>query len=190
MWRLVEEQRFATVRHLERLTDAEWAAPSLCAGWTVRDVAGHLLLFAETSPTERVWAAIRYSGHDRATDRLSRRLAERPIEQLTASLRAAVGDQSLPPGARPHLALEEAVVHALDIWAALHKPIEPAPEALVAVLDELVRERNPYPGRHLVATDAAWHHGQAVQGEVRGPASALVLALTGRTAARAALDVR
>jgi len=29
---------------LEQLSDEEWRQPSLCAGWTVRDVAAHLTL--------------------------------------------------------------------------------------------------------------------------------------------------
>jgi len=34
-----ERETFAGL--LERLTAQQWDAPSLCAGWTVRDVAAH-----------------------------------------------------------------------------------------------------------------------------------------------------
>ena len=37
-----ERRAFGDV--LEGLTEAEWNAPSLCAGWRVRDVAAHLTL--------------------------------------------------------------------------------------------------------------------------------------------------
>ena len=44
IWNTIDEQRARTADLLEQLTDDEWRRPSLCDGWTVRDVAAHLTL--------------------------------------------------------------------------------------------------------------------------------------------------
>jgi len=194
LWALVEETRFDTAVRLERLTADEWASPTLCRGWTVRTLAGHLLVHASTSPGERTRAVLRHGGVERAHDHLARELADRPRPELTASLRAAVGDQTLPPRTGPAVALTEAVVHALDIWIALgHPPTPPSTVAISAVLDHLVGPAAPraiigrgrLEGLCLIATDAPWRHGHGT--EVHGPAWALVLTVAGRRAALPAL---
>jgi uncharacterized protein (TIGR03083 family) len=43
-WAAIDEQRLRVVDLLRRLTDDQWRQPSLCQGWTVRDVAAHLTL--------------------------------------------------------------------------------------------------------------------------------------------------
>lgn len=37
---------------LESLSAEQWEAPSLCAGWRVRDVAAHVVSYEERSRTE------------------------------------------------------------------------------------------------------------------------------------------
>jgi uncharacterized protein (TIGR03083 family) len=44
IWQVIDEQRLSLAGLLEQLSDEEWRQPSLCAGWTVRDVAAHLTL--------------------------------------------------------------------------------------------------------------------------------------------------
>lgn len=39
---VIRTERAALISLLETLTPAQWATPSLCAGWRVQDVAGHL----------------------------------------------------------------------------------------------------------------------------------------------------
>ena len=195
MWALVEETRFDTAVRLERLTAEEWGAPTLCRSWSVRTLAGHLLLHAGISAGERTRAVLRHGGVHRAHDHLARALADRPLPELTASLRAAVGDQTLPPRTGPAVALTEAVVHALDIWVALgHPPTPPSTAAIAVVLDHLVGPSAPRPivGRGrldrvgLIATDAPRRHGRGT--EVCGPAWALVLVVAGRRAGLPALS--
>jgi hypothetical protein len=41
-WPTIHAERSALVADLESLTDAQWATPSLCAGWSVRDGQGRL----------------------------------------------------------------------------------------------------------------------------------------------------
>ena len=44
VWTVIDVQRGRTADLLEQLSDEEWRQPSLCQGWTVRDVAAHLTL--------------------------------------------------------------------------------------------------------------------------------------------------
>jgi uncharacterized protein (TIGR03083 family) len=44
VWSAIDDQRRAVVGLLESLSEEEWDRPSLCEGWTVRQVAAHLAL--------------------------------------------------------------------------------------------------------------------------------------------------
>ncbi len=49
IWTLVHAERAALISDLSGLDDAQWDAPSLCPGWTVHDVAAHLVDSARTT---------------------------------------------------------------------------------------------------------------------------------------------
>ena len=49
-WKLIHAERAALVDTLDGLSPEEWAAPSLCAGWSVQWTAGHVLAGAEQTP--------------------------------------------------------------------------------------------------------------------------------------------
>src|SRR5260221_8898425 len=49
-WPYIHAERDALIADLEGLTDEQWATPSLCTGWTVRDVVGHLISTAKVTP--------------------------------------------------------------------------------------------------------------------------------------------
>ena len=42
-WPLIHAEREAIAADLDTLTGEQWAARSLCAEWTVRDVLGHMI---------------------------------------------------------------------------------------------------------------------------------------------------
>jgi uncharacterized protein (TIGR03083 family) len=44
VWSAIDDQRRRVVALLEPLTEAQWDHPSLCEGWSVRDVGAHLTL--------------------------------------------------------------------------------------------------------------------------------------------------
>lgn len=44
IWQAIDAQRTSLTNLLEHFAGDEWLQPSLCAGWTVRDVAAHLTL--------------------------------------------------------------------------------------------------------------------------------------------------
>ena len=46
-WKLIHGERQALAETLDGLAGEQWAAPSLCAGWTVQVAAGHVMAGAE-----------------------------------------------------------------------------------------------------------------------------------------------
>jgi uncharacterized protein (TIGR03083 family) len=44
VWRAIDAQRLSLADLLDDLSAEQWRTPSLCEGWTVRDVAAHLTL--------------------------------------------------------------------------------------------------------------------------------------------------
>jgi uncharacterized protein (TIGR03083 family) len=161
---------------LDTLTPEEWETPSLCGGWRVRDVAGHLVWRVGT-PTRVMlatgWTALReqlpnLSVH-RVIDTLGRRAAEAKPAELVAVLRAAAADHAAGTatgrGRHGVTELTEAVVHGLDLAYPLGRTLAVSPVALGAVavrqallapttVKAVVRRRT------LVATDAGWRVGR------------------------------
>lgn len=50
VWDLVHAERAALADDLERLADDQWRTASLCDGWSVHDVAAHLVANALATP--------------------------------------------------------------------------------------------------------------------------------------------
>ena len=73
---------------LAGLTPEQWRTPSLCAGWTVRELAGHMLMQSEISIPRFLLTLVRERGSaDRAVDVVSRKLARREPEEIVRTLR-------------------------------------------------------------------------------------------------------
>jgi len=172
---------------LDTLTPEQWETQSLCAGWRVRDVAGHLVWRLGSSKRQLVTSAGRaYLGHfvrpARAIDAVSRAAAQAPPEQLVARLREiAAARAAVGPGGIADLT--EAVVHGLDVARALGLtlPIHPTAGGAVALRRSLIAPteiKAVLRIRRLEATDAEWSvgHGEPL----RSTAAALLVFLFGR----------
>jgi uncharacterized protein (TIGR03083 family) len=187
-----ERRRIAAL--LEGLTSDQWAAPSLCEKWTVRDVAAHLTLPFRVGLGRMAWEAIRRGGLDPATDRLSRQLAEQPTAALVKGLRDNAETKFKPPFVPLEAPLSDTVIHGLDITRPLGLPDGADPEAVTRVLGFLTTKmatrgfvpKTLLPGLRLEATDVDWSHGDGPV--VRGTAASLALAIAGRGSSAAALD--
>src|SRR3954447_22054870 len=98
VWAVVDRERIRLADLLAELTDDEWNRPSLCAGWSVREVAAHLAL-SHTGPVAAAAAMLRARGrvdpmiHDTAC-----RHAAVPTSQVVAELRAMAGSRRRAPG--------------------------------------------------------------------------------------------
>ncbi|WP_020575744.1 maleylpyruvate isomerase family mycothiol-dependent enzyme [Actinopolymorpha alba] len=169
---------------LVSLSPDQWATSSLCAGWTVRHVAGHVASAMRTSVGGFLAGAVRERFDlDRLNDLNARRMAAYPDDALLAAFE---GDRMNPlHWLLPGLPLLDLVVHHQDIRRPLGLETVFPGDHLRACLQLLTTSRlfgrlaRQAPGHRLVATDLDWSYGSGTP-EVRGPAEALLMALMDR----------
>lgn len=187
---MVHAERAALITDLEGLDDQRWQAPSLCAGWSVHDVAAHLV---DTARTTRLGFVVGLARARFDFDRQNARGVERargasPQETL-ARLRQVASRRSTPPAPLDSRLVEE-VVHGEDIRRPSGLAHSYPGEAVVRSLRLQARTPAAFGGARelvarvrLVAADADVSIGEGP--EVRGPALSLLLAVSRR---RVALD--
>lgn len=187
---MIAAERRALCDEMATWADEQWATPSLCAGWTVRDVAGHLLT-PFTVSNLRFAGGMLTSGFSftKASDRFARAEAARPVDEIVATFRAHADSRFTPPGNGPEAPLTDVLVHGQDMRRPLGLAHAFAPEHLVRSL-EFVKgspfgfvPRRRLDGLRFVASDLDWSAGPDDGAAVEGPGEALLLAITGRAAA-------
>ena len=188
-WAAIDDQRRALVYLLEDLSEQEWRRPSLCEGWTVRQVAAHLALQNTTwsAMPRTVLDLIRHVGMNRAIHAMACRHAELPAEVIVGEIRDRIGVwRPLPTVTFRETALDY-LVHGQDIAVPLGRTLAMPPDLAVLAADRvwssprMFHARKKLAGYRLVADDAPWAAGQGHQ--ICGPIGALLLLLTGRSAA-------
>lgn len=179
-----ERERLADL--LSGLGPDQWAHPSLCDGWRVREVVAHMTLpYRHSSLRVLAGIAAARGRFDVFADRIARQdTAKHPDDELLASLRANLRNPWRPPGGGQAGALSHDVIHGLDITGALGLPSPPT-ERVRAVLDHSTVRSIAYFGvdltsTRLEATDTDWHLGEGTP--LRGTAAEMLLVLTGRRA--------
>lgn len=187
-WASVAEHRLALADALDGLAPPAWDAPSLCGGWKVRDVVGHLVHLAEASTGSMLLDIVRQARLPmEAVSRIARREGRTGPSELVDRLRAAAGGRFVVPSQPPTMALGEVVVHGLDVTRPTGLDDLPlAPEAGRTVA-AAYRQRGPVFGEGLrvrrlrfEATDAGWTVGPDDGPTAAGPAAAVLMALAGR----------
>jgi len=179
---------------LEELTPEQWESPSLCEGWRVRDVAGHLI-WRVGSPSARMMASALGTmigervGPMQAFDVLAVREARADYVTLVARLRHIAALKLSGVGRRGTGELVEVVVHGLDMAQPLGVDLAIDGSVTHAVASAGARllpfeKREVLRRRTLVAADAGWRIGRGP--EITGSAEAIVLYLFGRSALRGA----
>ena len=179
----------ATADLLATLTPEQWEAPSMCAGWRVRDVAGHLVWRLGSSTRELIASGVRacLDGHfinpARAVDVLSRAAADAEPAELVARIREIGAATAAGAGRHGISELTEAVVHGFDLAhpLGLTLPVVGTASGAVALRRSLTAPteiKAVARARTLVATDAGWRVGHGP--ELPGTAEGLVLFLFGR----------
>jgi uncharacterized protein (TIGR03083 family) len=191
VWPTIHAERAALAADLQALSEAQWATPSLCGGWSVRDVLAHMTATARITPPG-FFLKMLTSGFSfqklQAKDIAVERGAS-PADTL-ARFRSQVNSSSHPPGPTDSW-LGEVLVHSEDIR-------RPLGIRHAYPIDACVQTANFYKGSNLIigaksrieglrlrATDTDWAHGAGA--EVAGPIHSLVMAMTGRKAAVADL---
>ena len=193
VWAAIDSQRLRTVDLLEKLSDDEWRDPSLCKGWTVRDVAAHLTL-QQLGLGAAMRSAITHpsslGGVNRMIRTSARIRADQPAERLIAEIRAMVGSRRHVVGVTSLETLTDILLHGQDIAIPLQRELE-MPTGASAVAATRVWAQHgkrvarvfdtvPIQGFRLTATDVPWSVGQGR--EIQGAIAALLLLLTGRLA--------
>ncbi|GEP37677.1 hypothetical protein NPS01_13400 [Nocardioides psychrotolerans] len=185
-------ERDLLVGQLRGLTDAEWASPSLCDGWSVRDVAAHLLMPYGLSFRGFVVGLLRARFRfDRFADRWAR-ADIRTGPQLVEAIAATTASGFNVPGAGETAPLSHLFLHAQDIREPLDLPAEATREGGRRVLDDLTHGKRAVDparteGLHLMATDIDWSTGLGGP-TVTGPAAVLANALMNRSASAVRLE--
>ncbi|MER5889477.1 maleylpyruvate isomerase family mycothiol-dependent enzyme [Streptomyces sp. NPDC001941] len=188
VWALVHAERAVLIDDLGRLGEDAWRTPSLCDGWTVHDVAAHLVDTAKTTRTGFVLAlALARFDFDRQNAAgVARERGATPARTLEG-LRRVAHRTSTPPAPLDSRLVEE-VVHGEDV----RRPL-----GLRRAYPREVVERAL---RHQTRTPAAFGGAKELLGRVRltaadtglvlgsgpavtGPALSLLLAVSGRRAA-------
>ena len=190
-WRVIAEQRRDLADLLERLTAEQWQAPSLCAGWRVRDVGGDVALAPQPPGIGgMLTGAVRARGSfNRLNHDLAVRHATRPAARIVAELREHADSRRLPAVTSYRNIVPDILVHGQDIAIPLGVAHPVPVPAAVAGATRVWSMGWPFWARRrlrnvrLIATDADWTAGAGT--EVSGPIAALLLLLTGRTAAAA-----
>ena len=182
---------------LDGLADDQWDAPTLCDGWRVRDVVGHVCGGYATAlallPVKMARSGFnpRKVQHQLAIDFASARTAGelKDAFRRIADTAEATGLARIPPS---HERFADHLIHHQDIRLPLGMPRHIPEERLVAALDALPRigglfaaKKNTV-GIRFSATDVGWEYGQGL--EVSGPADALIMAIGGRPVGLAQLS--
>ncbi|MGC4773180.1 maleylpyruvate isomerase family mycothiol-dependent enzyme [Micromonospora sp. DT44] len=187
---LVRHQDDAFLAFARTLTDEEWERPSLCAGWTNKDVLAHLVLGMRLPPPRLLLAmARRHWSFDAANDVLSREYASRCTarELIDAFDRARARPKGIGRLLPAPLMLGDHAVHHLDIALALGRSGVLSPQVTDAVLAVETRVPNPFipaaartRGLAFRATDTNWSRSSERALEVLGTAENIISVLAGR----------
>ncbi|WFE26170.1 maleylpyruvate isomerase family mycothiol-dependent enzyme [Solwaraspora sp. WMMD791] len=191
---MVVRERQALAGTLGRLTPDQLRTPSLCAGWTIHDIAAHLTTYLRFGQLKLYLGIVATAADiDRINVTLTRWAARRPIGELVETLHRRAGARTTIPRSGFDPVLTDAVLHDLDIRRPLGIPRDAPEESRWVAFHHLAHHpalgysRGPQlRGLELVATDAGWRIGQGAP--VHGPAEALLLTMSGRDAGWDELD--
>ncbi|MFF5082872.1 maleylpyruvate isomerase family mycothiol-dependent enzyme [Actinoplanes sp. NPDC000266] len=184
-WSSVHKLRLRIADLLQTLSPAEWDAPSLCAGWRVRDVAGHLASVPTVTVRDMLAVAprARFNPH-RVNTVLAVRHGSREPGEIVAAIRQHAADRRMAKGLDGRNCLFDAIVHSQDMVVPLGREFPIAAEQSRAGLRRVwemgwpFRARRRFAGHTLNATDIDWTVGTGP--EIAAPALSLLLLLTGR----------
>lgn len=186
---LAGQERGDLLSLLTELEPLEWDVPSLCTGWTVKDVVAHMFSYDERSWPGLLLLFLRggvLPGPVNA--RALRDYRERSPAELVELVASHRIPRGLTAGFGGGIALADGLIHQQDIRRPLGRLRVVPEDRLRATLDIAVTAptlptRSLVRGLRLDATDLDWTRGA---GEiVRGPGESLLMAITGRTAALA-----
>ena len=186
LWRHIHAERRALADALDGLSDEQWQQESLCPGWTVKDVAAHVISNPQLHWRHMPGMLARNVGRGynamvfRETKRWS---APRTPADVLAEFETYAGSTRHVPLTTTVEPLLDVLVHTQDILRPLGLRHEMPPEA-AAVAADRARLHASYIGwraaksLRLVATDIDWVRGKGPT--LEGPMQELLMVSTGR----------
>ncbi|MDX2379131.1 MAG: maleylpyruvate isomerase family mycothiol-dependent enzyme [Acidimicrobiia bacterium] len=189
-WKPVAAARRGFADLVEGLDEQQREGTTLCAGWTPHHLLAHVTTFVEV-PLPKFLFNMGRAGFDSdaASDRMARALAEHPVDELAAILRAKAEKKSVIPGFPAELSLSDVTIHTQDVRRGLGLEGAPGEGTVRSVLDFLTHQKQArllcdtsrLQGLAFRATDIDWHYGN-VGGAVpiSGPSEALMMGIAGR----------
>lgn len=187
---MIAERRRALADSLDGVTRQQSAMPSLCSGWTVHQVAAHLVMPFRVGLPALVLGLVKNRGNfDKYSNSWAIAMAAgTPLAEIAALLREHAGHRFTPPGFGPQAPLTDVCVHSFDIGIPLGAPPAIPTDQIDVVLDLLTTPKAAksfakpglLDGLRVSATDSSWAHGSGLT--ISGPAWALMLALSARRA--------
>lgn len=184
-WALVHAERHALIDDLATLDPVAWETDSAAEGWTVHDVAAHLVDNAKARPLGLVMAMVRarFDFDRQNADGIAAERGATPSQTLER-LRHVADRTSGPPVALASRLVEE-IAHGEDIRQPLGIARGYPPEAVCAAIGYQVKTPESFGGAkklagrvRLVANDADLAVGRGP--EVHGPALELLMVTSGR----------
>ncbi|BBY46339.1 maleylpyruvate isomerase family mycothiol-dependent enzyme [Mycolicibacterium celeriflavum] len=186
VWRHIDEQRANLADLLDGLEPQQWSTPSLCEGWTVREVAAHIT--HSQLPKSKMLLELLRSGFRFNTMVYRAALQdERSPGELTAVLRGMRGSRKRPPGTSEVDPLMDVLVHTQDIAVPLGIDRPMPVDAAVAAAERVwttgfpFRAKRRLRGVELAAIDADFRVGQGRL--VEAPIRDILMVLVGRPTA-------
>ena len=158
-WTAVRTMRLDIADLLESLAPGEWDEPSLCRGWRVRDVAGHLAVVPVITTWQMMAVAPRARfDPNRINTLIATREGSRRPNEILALLRERAGERGTARLLDTRNALFDVIVHSQDIALPLGRdfpvPVTLAHQGVAAGLGDGValpgpQEAGPVdPARH------------------------------------------
>ena len=182
---MARAERSDLAAFLATLTPQQWSTPSLCAGWSVKDIVAHMISYEDLDALGLLKRFVK-GRIVRANQVGVDEFAALTPEQLMAFLRDHIQPRGLTAGFGGMIALVDGMVHHQDIRRSLGQPRTVPGDRLTRVLglvpnNPRLGARRRIKGLRLQATDVDWAHGNGPK--VTGPGEALLMAMAGRPAA-------
>lgn len=188
LWRHIHAERAALARLLADLPDEDWSHDTLCPGWSVHDVAAHVISTPQIGWRDMGGLLARNlgRGYNTMIFREVKRMGARETRDsiLSDFDRYATSTHHVPTTTSVE-PLIDALLHHQDIVRPLGRTHEMPPVA-AAVAADRVRRLAPLMGTgrlvrsvRMVATDIDWDRGKGPT--ISGPVQELLMLVSGRT---------
>lgn len=189
------EHRLLFADTVDALGEEHAGDPTLCEGWDVRTLTGHMLQPVLVPSWRFLLTAARVRSMARACDVIAARLSDRPLAEVSQELRQRASTPSEPWYIGSAGPFADSCIHLRDLALPQGLDVTVAPERWEAVVDIIVSPRGQasfLPAKGFLdglawrATDRdrVWDAGPLVE----GTAEALAMTMSGRAAYLDQLD--